>query len=177
MNSKLYLLALGIAAGVVFLLQPGSASAEGGCPDGYFPIGGGNGGWQGCAPMGGRRDEEEQDSRPRWATRWGAVAVTSGAFGYSTGWSSKGKAIKEALSQCSRDAGGAACKLSLAYHDQCIALAWGANGNISYSALNIATAERQAMDSCSKYSEDCKVYYSGCTKGKWIPNVTRQAEN
>ena len=44
MNSKLYLLALGIAAGVVFLLQPGSASAEGGCPDGYFPIGGGNGG-------------------------------------------------------------------------------------------------------------------------------------
>lgn len=26
--------------------------AEGRCPDGYFPIGGGNAGWEGCAPMG-----------------------------------------------------------------------------------------------------------------------------
>jgi len=113
--------------------------------------------------MGGGGNEEEEDTEPRWATRWGAVAVTNGAFGYSTGWSSKGKAIKEALSQCSRDAGGTTCKLRLAYHDQCIALAWGANGNIAYSALNIATAERQAMDSCSKYSGDCKIYYTGCS--------------
>jgi len=119
MNSKLYLLALGIAAGAVFLLQPGSASAEGGCPDGYFPIGGGNGGWQGCAPMGGGRDEEEQDSRPRWATRWGAVAVTSGAFGYSFAWSSERKAMKAALKQCRKDAGssadGAKCHVRITY--------------------------------------------------------------
>lgn len=26
--------------------------AEGNCPDGYFPIGRGSAGWEGCAPMG-----------------------------------------------------------------------------------------------------------------------------
>ncbi|MEZ5997495.1 MAG: hypothetical protein R3B98_02235 [Hyphomonas sp.] len=29
-----------------------SARAEGNCPPGYFPIGGGSAGWEGCAPMG-----------------------------------------------------------------------------------------------------------------------------
>lgn len=163
MNSKLCLLALGIAAGTAFLLQPGSALAEGGCPDGYFPIGGGNAGWQGCAPMGGGRDEEEEDSGPRWATRWGAVAVTNGAFGYSHNWPTERQAIDEALSQCSRDAGGAACTLRQSYYDQCIALVWGQKGSNTVVAPDIEQAERLAVENCSKRSTSCKIYYSGCS--------------
>lgn len=35
------------------LLWAAPALAEGNCPPGYFPIGGGDAGWEGCAPMGG----------------------------------------------------------------------------------------------------------------------------
>jgi hypothetical protein len=34
--------------------------AEGNCPPGYFPIGGGNAGWEGCAPMGEYEDYEDE---------------------------------------------------------------------------------------------------------------------
>lgn len=34
---------------MLLLISPaGLAFAEGRCPDGYFPIGGGNAGWEGC---------------------------------------------------------------------------------------------------------------------------------
>lgn len=43
--SSLYLLTVSLfgAAGIAW--------AEGRCPDGYFPVGGGSAGWEGCAPM------------------------------------------------------------------------------------------------------------------------------
>lgn len=163
MKLRRVLTVLGIAAGAVFLLQPGSATAEGRCPPGYFPIGGGSAGWEGCAPMGGGEDEEPAPAQPQWNTRWGAVAVTDGAFGYSHSWPSERKAIKEALRQCKNDAGGATCHVRLTYHDQCVALAWGDGGNTAASAVNIATAERMALDLCSKETGNCKIYYSGCS--------------
>ena len=56
-----------VAAAVVcaVLLAPSSyLRAEGNCPDGYFPIGGGSAGWEGCAPMGpaeGTNDSHQED--------------------------------------------------------------------------------------------------------------------
>lgn len=38
-----------------------AASAEGNCPPGFFPIGGGNAGWEGCAPMGGDDGDYYED--------------------------------------------------------------------------------------------------------------------
>lgn len=137
------------------------ALAEGRCPDGYFPIGGGGAGWEGCAPMGG--DEGPATPQPRWETRWGAVAVTNGAYGFSYEYASEDSAVKEALSQCSRNAGGATCTLKQSYHDQCIALVWGQKGSNTVSAPDIVQAENLALKNCSKRSQNCKIYYSGCS--------------
>lgn len=151
----------GLVCMVVFFAGP--SRAEGRCPDGYFPIGGGSAGWEGCAPMGGGDEQDEAEHQPRWSTRWGAVAVTDGAFGYSHSWPSERKAIREALRQCKIDAHGATCHIRLTYHDQCVALAWGEHGNIVTSAVDRATAERMALDSCSQGESLCRIYYSGCS--------------
>ena len=163
MKLRLSLLAFGIACGAVFMLRSGPVLAEGRCPDGYFPIGGGSAGWEGCAPMGGGEDEGSASAEPQWQSRWGAVAVTNGAFGYSHSWPSERKAIKEALKQCKNDARGATCHVRLTYHDQCVALAWGDGGNTAASAVNQAKAEQMALSSCSQETANCKIYYSGCS--------------
>lgn len=149
-----------LALGVLFLIVPEHARAEGRCPDGFIPIGGGNAGWEGCAPIGGG---EEEPVEPHWETRWGAVAVTGGAYGYSTSFATKRAAEKEALSQCKRNSNGGKCKVRQAYYDQCIALAWGANGNITNTAEKVGQAENLAMQACGQYSQDCRIYYSGCS--------------
>lgn len=41
----------------IFLI-PHNAKAEGNCPPGMYPIGGGNAGWHGCAPMNGGIEED-----------------------------------------------------------------------------------------------------------------------
>jgi len=152
-----------VAVGGIVLSLSTRSEAEGRCPDGYFPIGGGDAGWEGCAPIGG--DEEGGPGRvqPQWETRWGAVAVTNGAFGYSHNWPTERQAIDEALSQCSRDAGGVTCTLEQSYYDQCIALAWGQKGSNTVSAPDIGQAERLAIENCSKRTTSCKIYYSGCS--------------
>ena len=68
---------------------------------------------------------------------------------------------KEALSQCSRNAGGATCTLEQSYHDQCIALAWRRKGSNTVSAPDIAQAESLALKNCSKRTKNYKIYYSG----------------
>ena len=148
----------------IVFIAPAHAHAEGRCPDGYFPIGGGGAGWEGCAPMGG---DDGGDSgagyQPRWETRWGAVAVTNGAYGYSVAYADEKQAIDEALAQCSKNAGGATCSLEQSFHDQCIALAWGRKGSNTVSAPNVSQAETLALANCSKRTEDCKIYYSDCS--------------
>ncbi len=42
----------------------GSARAEGRCPPGYYPTGGGDAGWLACAPMGPVEEQEAPDSGP-----------------------------------------------------------------------------------------------------------------
>ena len=75
--------------GSLALLVAGSAWAEGNCPQGYYPIGGGNGGWAGCAPI-PNDNAPAPDPGPQWERRWGAIAVdeTVGRFGGAEGYSS-----------------------------------------------------------------------------------------
>lgn len=44
----------------------GTVRAEGRCPPGMFPIGGGGAGWEGCAPMGPGESDEEWNAAPPW---------------------------------------------------------------------------------------------------------------
>ena len=72
---------------VVLLLSfSGFSHAEGRCPDGYFPIGGGNAGWEGCAPMGpAAAAGGAEEPQPQLEARWGAIATANGALGVSAG--------------------------------------------------------------------------------------------
>lgn len=146
-------------AGMV-LFFAGPSRAEGGCPDGYFPIGGGNGGWQGCAPMVGGGDV---DPGPQWESRWGAIATGSGAFGAVENATSKGSAERTALQRCRASAPGTQCKSKGAYRNQCVALAWGDSRALAFRSPDQADAERMAVAICSQHTTDCQLYYSACS--------------
>ena len=142
------------------LLFAAPSRAEGRCPPGYVPTGGGSAGWEGCAPMGGGRDE---DPGPQWKTRWGAIATGKGAFGAVENATSKGTAERIAMQRCRASTPGAQCKIKGSYHDQCVALAWGDSGALAFRSPDKADAERMAVDICSQHTTDCQLYYSACS--------------
>ena len=141
-------------------LMSGQSHAEGICPAGSFPIGGGNSGWQGCAPMGNGAGEPAEE----WETRWGAIATGNGLFGAAEGASSKSQAEKIALRKCKESGStGGKCKIKGSYHDQCAALAWGDAGAIAFRSPDRADAEANAVAACSQQTTNCQLYYSACS--------------
>jgi Domain of unknown function (DUF4189) len=101
---------------LVFLLVCAPrALAEGNiCPDGYYPIGGGNAGWEGCAAYEVAPGQPQPDPGPLWVSRWGAIAVdgAAGKFGGEDGLQSKRKAEKAAIRECQKYGGKNRCFLS-----------------------------------------------------------------
>ena len=152
---------------ILLFLAIGSAWAEGRCPEGYFPIGGGNAGWEGCAPMDGGAGGASQppaNPGPQWATRWGAIAHDgiAGRFGGAEGLSSKRKAEKAAIKECMRNE-GRKCKIVISYYNQCGAMAWGNQLMIASRGPNRDAVIRDAVEACSKQVGSCQPYYAGCS--------------
>lgn len=145
-----------------FLAIPGHALAQYVCPPGYYSIGGGQdaGGFYGCAPMEG---EEEGPLPPQWENRWGAIAVTDGAYGVAAEMRSKREAVSVALKECKARAGGRKCHITTSYYNQCVALAWGDQGSTSFRGPEMGKAEQSAMSDCAAHAQNCKIYYSGCS--------------
>ena len=145
-------------------------SAEGRCPDGYFPVGGGNAGWEGCAPMGGSIEPEEEMWRPpseQWEARWGAIATGhGGGFGAVENARSKRVAERQAMAQCKKvsDVPNPECK-AFTYSNQCGAYAWGVQGGEKVSASRLVDAEAEALRRCQARSGRCQVYYGDCSFG------------
>jgi hypothetical protein len=138
--------------------------AEGNCPPGYFPIGGGSAGWQGCAPMGpSPGNNPGQTTQPAPKPRWGAIATTSGAFGVAVGADSKSRAERLALVDCESMSKGKPCEVQMAFENQCAALAWGTRNNAVASAPFQQRAEELALSTCSNEGVNCEIYYSGCS--------------
>lgn len=137
--------------------------AEGRCPDGYFQIGGGNAGWEGCAPMGPEAGAGEAAPEPKWETRWGAVATTDGAMGVAEARDSQKSAEQQAISQCQAHSGGKACQVRIAYYNQCVAVAWGDGGSRMARAPDLKEAETTALNNCKKSTTNCDFYYSACS--------------
>lgn len=54
------------ALALLLMTGAGVVRAEGRCPPGMFPTGGGDAGWEGCAPMGPGESEEEWQAAPAW---------------------------------------------------------------------------------------------------------------
>lgn len=146
-----------------------AAHAENGCPAGYEP-------WK--IPVESASDcvaipdygQEEGPPGPaaeaRWLSRWGAIAIGStaagGGVGTTTGQRSRRQAESAALKICRDTGGGAKCKV-LSYHDQCAAVAWGADSYVVQSAESIKVASGIALDQCHEKTSDCRIYYSACS--------------
>jgi hypothetical protein len=146
------------------LLVHADARAEGRCPDGYFPIGGGSTGWEGCAPMGpdaGTGTSEEPE--PQWETRWGAVATTDGAMGVAAGQESQENAEQQAIAECQAHSPDKACEVRIAYYNQCVAVAWGDAGSRMARSPDLKDAEETALRNCEKTTTNCDLYYSACS--------------
>lgn len=173
---------------MTFLLGLASfgAFAEGRCPPGQFPVGGQ--GMLGCAPIPGATGGESTPAAPRptgkWETRWGAVAEDSSsrnlATGVSTSQKSKRAAVAAAVDDC-KGAGGKSCKLRLAYHNQCVAIADPTMEFVrsqpegSLSTNNVSAAETEdrarsnAMKACRSAGsgQECSIVYSACSMSEF----------
>ena len=152
---------------LLILLIQTDARAAGRCPDGYFPIGGGSAGWEGCAPM-GPGDDATQEPEARLETRWGAVATTDGAMGVSAGQESEESAKQQALFECQTHAPGKACEIRIAYYNQCVAVAWGDAGSRMARSPDLKGAEETALSNCQKTTSNCDLYYSACSYAERI---------
>ena len=139
------------------------------CPEGTVPVGGGNSGWQGCAPIPGYGAGGQASSgpAPKWASRWGAIAIGMGAngstLGASAGMKNRRNAEKDAMKQCKAQGGGNSCRIEITYHNQCGVIAWGDN----YYHIIRAPTERQAtelaLEYCSRKTNNCRVFHADCS--------------
>ncbi|MEN5204936.1 DUF4189 domain-containing protein [Stenotrophomonas sp. TWI700] len=153
------------------LVYGNSASAEGRCPPGQYPIGDSRA--PGCAPIPGG-GAGSQDSGPvptgKWLLTWGAVSTSgsTGDAGASVGKPSKTEALKEARVRCEKY-GAKDCSKGFAYKNQCVALAFpqrGVNGRISISSAGSKElATSNVLETCKKNGGgDCTVSYADCTE-------------
>lgn len=100
-----------------------------------------------------------------WINTWGAVADgNNGRGGVAVGQMSKSAAENEAVNQCARG-GGANCKPTLAYENQCVVIASGQTSNLVQSAGSIDRAKDLAVPECSKRNNGsiCEIVYSACS--------------
>jgi hypothetical protein len=139
-----------------------NATAEGNCPPGYYQTGGRD--FVGCAPLPGAAGAVAPDPGPSWSTRWGAIATDgkSGIFAGISASTSKRKAEKDALKQC-RANGGKQCKISLAFNNQCAAIAWGDSAYSTVSSPTVEEASQKAIARCHGNTQNCEIYYSACS--------------
>lgn len=172
-----------VVLALILTLTSGAAVAEGNCPPGSYPIGGQ--GAQGCAPI-SSSGAAPSSPRPtgKWETRWGAIAEGRGssgpdaptATGVSVSQKSKSLATKIALEEC-KVGGGLDCKIRLAYHNQCVAIAdptasersRGATTSSVVGAETLALAEQMAQDRCAGRGARCEVVYSACSMSEFKP--------
>ncbi len=100
-----------------------------------------------------------------WEKTWGAIAPSpvGGVLGTAVGASSKEEAERIALADC-KAKGGGACKVDVAYHNQCAAMVLGERTYSWARAASEAEAAEIGMGDCKKGNENCRVYYSACTE-------------
>ena len=141
-----------------------AAFAEGNCPPGQYPIGGG--GAVGCAPM-PAGTSDLAPSGPRWADRWGAISIDGtakeGGIGTVNGYPSKRSAEKAALAQCRASGGTKACKVNLSYYNQCGVIAWGDSYLTTQGGPTVEVASKIGLANCNQKTSNCTIYYSGCS--------------
>jgi len=100
--------------------------------------------------------------QPVWADRWGAIVIAedTGDAGTASGRTSRTAAVEASMADCA-SYGAKRCKLELAYHNQCAAVAWSSNKHGTAGAPTESMAKSDALKYCGEAS--CKIVYSGCS--------------
>lgn len=152
---------------VIFLLASNKfVFAEGNCPPGYFPSHLPD--FVGCAPVynpnSSLTPQTPPNSGPIWEPRWGAIAIddAKGIFGAVDGSLTKRKAKRGAINLC-RSNGGTNCNVVTDYSNECGTLAWGANKYVTYTGSIPDEIKIRSIESCSKLTSNCQIYYAGCS--------------
>ena len=142
---------------------PSTVLAQG-CPHGYMPLGGGQAGWSGCAPV-VSANQPAPDPGPQWASRWGAIAADNTTMSVASvaEMSSKRKAQKAALKKCRQSGGTRACQVLLTYDNQCGVFVAGSTYATTYTAPDVETASSGAMKSCGDKTTNCAVMIADCS--------------
>ena len=146
-----------------------SMSAFGQCAPGI--PGAGN---PGCIPptapnspynQGGDAPVQGNQPQGRWEDRWGAVAVdtNSGKAGVAENRASESSASRTAIDQCQSN-GGRNCEVTIAYHNQCVAVAQKRSGGpiMTSSAAQQDQAADHALSNCGG-RDICQVMYQFCS--------------
>lgn len=139
------------------------AFAQTACPGGVAP------GSSQCGPDSGTSRGDSAPPRPtgEWIKTWGAIA---GSDSRGESWTSLGRlsqkeAEKQALDQC-KAAGAPDCAVTLAYQNQCVAMASppGPGRSATNSAKSKEIASQDALALCKEVNgQACEVIYSACT--------------
>lgn len=158
--------------GMLLFLCDAVAHAEGNCPQGYYPIGGGSpGAPQGCAPIPGYNQGQQQlPQRSQWSSQYGAIAsdIAKGILGIATNRLSKQFAEQAALDDC-RSKGGTDCKIETSYMNGCGTVVAGHPGYAVNTGSTEARAVQDAMSACTGSGfTNCHVIYTGCSLPKKI---------
>ncbi len=143
------------------------AEALGSCPPGYYQLPGAPQGVINCGPIPGSGDTGVVTGGPRWASRWGAIAIDEGesnvGVGAAVAMSSKRKAKQAALADC-RGKGGQKCEISLIYDNQCAVVIAGVNYSRSHGGATVEIAAARGLKMCKETGADqCQVYYKACS--------------
>ena len=95
----------------------------------------------------------------------GAIAPSpeGGVLGTAVGAKNKHEAERQALADCQAK-GGEACKVAVAYHNQCAAMILGEKTYNLVRAVSIEEAEQIGFKDCMKDNSNCRIYYSACTE-------------
>jgi hypothetical protein len=154
----------------LLLLLGSSVHAEGECPPGMYPTNPpGAQGPVGCAPIPGynqqRQAPQQQQAPPAvWNSRWLAIATDSakGSLGTATDMANQDEAEQMAMTSC-RAKGGTQCKVDVSYGNGCAAMVSGDTGYNVHGAATLNEATQLAMQTCTKATTHCHVYYSTCS--------------
>jgi hypothetical protein len=159
---------------VLFCFSDG-ARAEGNCPQGYHPIGGGA--TAGCAPIsgggnagGGSRPNAPSPPAPRWEDRWGAIAFDGPQFilGASAEFPSEQAAKSAALKYC-KAKGGDNCQIEISYVNSCAAFTIGERSYYRGAMATLQEAVSDGLKKCNETDRKCTTYYSACSSPVRIP--------
>jgi hypothetical protein len=158
------------ALGLWLALVPASpAQAEGNCPPGYYPTGGGTAGWVGCAPMGPMAQEDpydepvDQPARPAGPPPVNAYIAVAFHWDSPEIWATAGQRSKAAaegmVSRACARAMGSECNWLAGIDNVTIALVADENG-ILFGANAVASAElakAKAIARCEEFSFNCRL--------------------